>query len=151
MSGYHAMPEATAYALVARGEGTESGLWYRTGDLVREDPAGLLHLLGRRDGMIKSRGYRIELGEIESVLHQHPAVAEAAAIAMPDEESGHVIRAAAVARTGEALDAGKLRAFCAERLPAYMIPLSIAVRGSLPRGSTGKVDRRRLYEELSHG
>ena len=148
MSGYHAMPEATAHALVARGEGS---VWYRTGDLVRADTAGLLHLLGRRDGMIKSRGYRIELGEIESVLHQHPAVAEAAAIALPDEESGHVIRAAAVARSGEALDAGQLRAFCAERLPAYMIPLSIAVRGSLPRGSTGKVDRRRLYEELSHG
>jgi amino acid adenylation domain-containing protein len=151
MSGYQAMPEATAHALVARGEGSDSGPWYRTGDLVCEDAGGLLHLLGRRDGMIKSRGYRIELGEIESVLHQHPAVAEAAAIALPDEESGHVIRAAAVARTGEALDAGKLRAFCAERLPAYMIPLSIAVRGSLPRGSTGKVDRRRLYEELSHG
>jgi amino acid adenylation domain-containing protein len=151
MSGYQAMPEATAHALVARGEGSDSGPWYRTGDLVCEDAGGLLHLLGRRDGMIKSRGYRIELGEIESVLHQHPAVAEAAAIALPDEESGHVIRAAAVARTGEALDAGKLRAFCAERLPAYMIPLSIAVRGSLPRGSTGKVDRLQLYEELSRG
>jgi acyl-CoA synthetase (AMP-forming)/AMP-acid ligase II len=49
------------------------------------------------------------------------------------------------------LDAGKLRAFCAERLPAYMIPLSIAVRGSLPRGSTGKLDRMRLREELSDG
>jgi amino acid adenylation domain-containing protein len=148
MNGYQAMPEATAHALVARGGGA---LWYRTGDLVREDAAGLLHLLGRRDGMIKSRGYRIELGEIESVLHQHPAVAEAAVIALPDEESGHVIRAAAVARVGQALDAGKLRAFCAERLPAYMIPLSIAVRGSLPRGSTGKLDRMRLREELSDG
>ncbi len=146
MTGYQAMPEATARALVARGDGT---LWYRTGDLVREDAAGLLHLLGRRDGMIKSRGYRIELGEIESVLHQHPGVAEAAAVALPDEESGHVIRAAAVAEAGHALDAGELRAFCAERLPAYMIPLSIVVRGSLPRGSTGKIDRLRLLEELS--
>jgi acyl-CoA synthetase (AMP-forming)/AMP-acid ligase II len=148
MSGYQAMPEATAHALVARGDGP---VWYRTGDLVREDASGLLHLLGRRDGMIKSRGYRIELGEIESVLHQHPAVAEAAAIAVPDEESGHVIRAAVVARTGQALEASKLRAFCVERLPAYMIPLSIAVRGSLPRGSTGKLDRMRLREELSDG
>lgn len=151
MSGYHAMPEATARALVARGDGSGSALWYRTGDLVREDEAGLLHLLGRRDGMIKSRGYRIELGEIESVLYQHPGVAEAAAVALPDEDSGHVIRAAAVARAGQALDAGKLRAFCAERLPAYMIPLSIALRGSLPRGSTGKIDRLQLYEELSRG
>jgi len=149
MSGYQAMPEATARSLAARGDGTDGTLWYRTGDLVREDGAGLLHLLGRRDGMIKSRGYRIELGEIESVLHQHPEVAEAAAIAVPDEDSGHVIRAAAVAKAGHALDAGKLRAFCAERLPAYMIPLSIAVRGSLPRGSTGKVDRLKLGEELS--
>ena len=149
MTGYQAMAEATAHALVSRGERSEGALWYRTGDLVREDGAGLLHLLGRRDGMVKSRGYRIELGEIESVLYQHPAVAEAAAIALPDEESGHVIRAAAVAKGGHELDAGKLRAFCAERLPAYMIPLSIAVRGSLPRGSTGKVDRLRLREELS--
>jgi acyl-CoA synthetase (AMP-forming)/AMP-acid ligase II len=151
MSGYHAMPEASAGALVARGDRSGGALWYRTGDLVREDEAGLLHLLGRRDGMIKSRGYRIELGEIESVLHQHPGVAEAAAVALPDNESGHVIRAAAVARDGQALDAGRLRAFCAERLPAYMIPLSIALRGSLPRGSTGKVDRLQLCEELSRG
>jgi acyl-CoA synthetase (AMP-forming)/AMP-acid ligase II len=151
MTGYQAMPEATARALVTRGDGSHDALWYRTGDLVREDAAGLLHLLGRRDGMIKCRGYRIELGEIESVLHQHPGVAEAAAIALPDEESGHVIRAAAVAKAGHALDAGKLRAFCSERLPAYMIPLSIAVRESLPRGSTGKVDRLRLHEELSRG
>jgi acyl-CoA synthetase (AMP-forming)/AMP-acid ligase II len=99
--------------------------------------------------MIKSRGYRIELGEIESVLYQHPGVGEAAAIALPDEESGHVIRVAAVAKPGHALDAGKLRAFFAERLPTYMIPLSIEVRASLPRGSTGKVDRLRLAEELS--
>ena len=150
MTGYQAMPEATAHALVARDKGSDHTLWYRTGDLVREDAAGLLHLVGRRDGMIKSRGYRIELGEIESVLYQHPGVAEAAAIALPDEESGHVIRAAAVAKAGHALDAGKLSAFCAERLPAYMVPLSIAVRGSLPRGSTGKVNKLRLAEELSH-
>jgi L-proline---[L-prolyl-carrier protein] ligase len=150
MTGYHAMPEATARALVARGEGSDATLWYRTGDLVREDADGLLHLVGRRDGMIKSRGYRIELGEIESVLHQHPEVAEAAVIALPDEDSGNIIRAVAVARTGQSLDAGELRAFCAERLPAYMIPQSIAVRGSLPRGSTGKVDRLRLREELSN-
>ena len=151
MTCYHAMPDATAHALVAPCEGSDSVLWYRTGDLVREDAAGSLHLVGRRDGMIKSRGYRIELGEIESVLYQYPGVAEAAAIAVPDEESGHVIWAAAVARAGQSLEAGKLRAFCTDRLPAYMIPLSIAVRGPLPRGSTGKVDRLRLREELSHG
>ena len=149
MTGYHAMPEATARARRSR-RGRAAALWYRTGDLVRQDAAGLLHLVGRRDGMIKSRGYRIELGEIESVLHQHPGVAEAAAIALPDEESGHIIRAAAVAQSGQTLEAGKLRAFCAERLPAYMIPLSIEVRASLPRGSTGKIDRLRLREELSH-
>ncbi len=149
MTGYHAMPEATARALVARGGQGDTTLWYRTGDLVREDAGGLLHLIGRRDGMIKSRGYRIELGEIESILHQHPGVAEAAAIGVPDEDSGHVIRAAAVAEAGHSLDAGRLRAFCSERLPPYMIPLSIAVLESLPRGSTGKVDKLRLREELS--
>lgn len=151
MSGYEAMPEATAQVLVVRGEGSDRALWYRTGDIVRENADGLLHLIGRRDGMIKSRGYRIELGEIESVLHQHPAVAEAAAVAFPDADIGHAIRAAAVARPGAALDEDALRAFCAERLPAYMMPLSIEVRPSLPRGSTGKVDKLRLREELAHG
>ncbi len=149
MTGYQAMPEATAHALAARGKGSDRGLWYRTGDLVREDAAGLLHLLGRRDGMIKSRGYRIELGEIESILHQHPGVAEAAAVALPDEEIGQVIRAAAVARPGQSLDGGKLRAFCADRLPAYMIPQLIEVCEFLPRGSTGKIDKLRLREDLS--
>ncbi|HTS22256.1 MAG TPA: amino acid adenylation domain-containing protein [Casimicrobiaceae bacterium] len=149
MTGYQAMPEATAQALVARGEGGERMLWYGTGDIVREDDAGLLHLLGRRDGMIKSRGYRIELGEIESVLHQHPAIAEAAAVALPDAEIGHVIRAAVVARAGQSPDRSALRAFCVDRLPAYMIPLSIEVLATLPRGSTGKVDRLRLREELA--
>jgi acyl-CoA synthetase (AMP-forming)/AMP-acid ligase II len=146
MTGYHGMTEATAHVLVPRG--SERTLWYRTGDLVRDDANGELHLIGRRDGMIKSRGYRIELGEIESILHQHPSVAEAAAVPLPDEEIGNAIHAVAVARTGQALDAGALRAFCADRLPAYMIPVSIEVRGSLPRGSTGKVDRLRLREEL---
>jgi acyl-coenzyme A synthetase/AMP-(fatty) acid ligase len=101
MSGYHGMPEATARVLLPRGS---SVLWYRTGDLVRQDAGGQLHLLGRRDGMIKSRGYRIELGEIESILHQHPAVAEAAAVALPDEEIGNAIQAVAVARA--AVDRG---------------------------------------------
>ena len=148
MTGYEAMPEASAQVLVARGEGRERALWYRTGDLVRDDAEGLLHLIGRRDGMIKSRGYRIELGEIESVLHQHPAVAEAAAVALPDADIGHAIRAAAVARPGASLDVSALQAFCAERLPVYMMPVSIELRPSLPRGSTGKVDKLRLREEL---
>jgi acyl-CoA synthetase (AMP-forming)/AMP-acid ligase II len=68
---------------------------------------------------------------------------------VPDEALGHVIRAAAVARPGHELAPDRLRAFCAERLPAYMIPLSIEVRQALPRGSTGKIDRLRLREELS--
>jgi len=149
MTEYHAMPEATARALVTRDDEAERTLWYRTGDLVREDADGLLHLVGRRDGMIKSRGYRIELGEIESVLHAHPAVAVAAAVALPDPDIGHVIRAAAVARTGQSLEASALRAFCADRLPAYMMPVSFEILSSLPRGSTGKVDRVKLRGELS--
>jgi L-proline---[L-prolyl-carrier protein] ligase len=151
MTEYHNMPEATTRTLVTRGEASERTLWYRTGDLVRENADGRLHLIGRRDGMIKSRGYRIELGEIESILYQHPGVAEAAAVALPDEEIGHLIRAVAVARAGQSLEAATLRAFCADRLPAYMMPVSFEIRGSLPRGTTGKVDRLRLRAELSRG
>ena len=61
---------------------------YRTGDIVKLMPSGDYQYIGRRDKMVKSRGYRIELGEIETALYAHPAVKEAAVVAVPDERIG---------------------------------------------------------------
>src|SRR5262249_45521049 len=97
--------------------------------------------------MIKSRGYRIELGEIESVLYRNANVEEVAVIAIPDEEIGNTIKAVVVTRNRAALPRHELDSFCSEHLPKYMIPGSIEFRDSLPKTSTGKIDRTCLVRE----
>jgi len=120
---------------------------YRTGDLVTLAEDGNYYFVGRRDSMIKSRGYRIELGEIESALLSHPGVREAAAIAVPDEVVGNRIKAFVAAHERESLLAAELQQHCGTRIPKYMIPEFIEFRESLPKTSTGKVDRVGLARE----
>jgi amino acid adenylation domain-containing protein len=117
---------------------------YRTGDLVSLREDGNYDFLGRRDSMIKSRGYRIELGEIESALLSHPGVREAAAVAIPDEIVGNRIKAVIAAHAAQSLQAVELQQYCAARIPKYMIPEHIEFRESLPKTSTGKIDRVQL-------
>src|SRR5262249_41662581 len=85
MVGYWNLPEKTNAAFSVDDAGVR---WYKTGDIVRKVPDGNYVFLGRRDRMVKRRGYRVELGEIEAALYRHPAVREAAAIALPDGEGG---------------------------------------------------------------
>jgi acyl-CoA synthetase (AMP-forming)/AMP-acid ligase II len=94
--------------------------------------------------MVKSRGYRIELDEIETTLYAHSQVREAAVVAVPDEQIGSRILAYVAGADGADLTPGKLREFCLERLPRYMVPESIELMPQLPKTSTGKVDRTRL-------
>jgi acyl-coenzyme A synthetase/AMP-(fatty) acid ligase len=117
---------------------------YRTGDLVKLRPDGDYDFFGRRDNQIKSRGYRIELGEIEAVLLAHDGVREAAVIAIPDEEIGARLRGYVAAHNGVPLAVAELTEHCAAKLPHYMIPERIEVCETLPKTSTGKVDRVRL-------
>ncbi len=145
MSGYWGDPEKTRRVLVPNwvNQDFEERV-YRTGDLVTRDEDGNFLYQGRRDQMVKSRGHRIELGEIESAFHRHPAVREVAVVAIPDEEVTHRLKAFVVLDAGSASDAGALQAFCAQQLPRYMVPDAIEFRDSLPRTSSGKLDRRAL-------
>jgi amino acid adenylation domain-containing protein len=120
---------------------------YRTGDLVTLGEDGNYYFQGRRDSQIKSRGYRIELGEIESALLSHPGVREAAAVAIPDELVGNRIKAVVAAHEARELKMAELQQFCATKIPKYMIPEQIEFCGSLPKTSTGKIDRVRLAQE----
>jgi amino acid adenylation domain-containing protein len=117
---------------------------YRTGDLVTLDQSGEYVFLGRRDSQVKSRGYRIELGDIEAALYAHPAVTEAAVVAIHDDDVGSRLRAFVVLRAGAALTPAALQAHCARLVPRYMVPERIEIRPELPRTSTGKTDRTRL-------
>jgi amino acid adenylation domain-containing protein len=145
MQGYWNLAERTAKAFLVDPRG---GRWYRTGDIVVADAAGDWLFVGRRDRMVKRRGNRVELGEIEAGLYRHPAVKEAAVIARPDEESGVRITAFLVCREGAAPTVIELKKFCAENLPAAFIPDVFAVRGTLPKTSTDKIDYQRLMETV---
>jgi acyl-coenzyme A synthetase/AMP-(fatty) acid ligase len=114
---------------------------YRTGDIVTLDDAGNYLFLGRRDDMVKSRGYRIELGEVESALYRHAGVREAAVVAVPDSAIGNRLVAFVVAEDGRGISATELQDFCTETIPRYMVPETIEFRESLPKTSTGKVDK----------
>ena len=146
MAGYWSLPERTAQSLTPYVVYPHLGPEpiYRTGDLVREEADGNYTYLGRRDNQIKSRGYRIELGEIETVLYSHPDIEEAAVIPIPDDEIGNQIKAFVVFRNGQEITRSALDAFCAARLPKYMIPHQLEVRSALPKTSTGKVDKGQL-------
>lgn len=148
MQGYLGDPEKTASRLVAHPLGDVLGQRvYRTGDLVQETVSGDYRFLGRRDDQVKSRGYRIELGDVEAAIQAHPAVAECAVVAVADDLVGNRLHAF-VAACEEALDP-PLAAFCAQRIPGYMIPESFEVNESLPKTSTGKIDRPALRARAS--
>lgn len=140
MSGYWAQPAKTLEALVTNPLPNASDeLVYRTGDIVTLDQEGNYVFLGRRDGMVKTRGYRVELGEVESVLYEHPAVSEAVVLPVPDELLGNRLRAVICAEHEPSRE--DVLEHCRRRLPAYMVPDTIEFSDTLPKTSTGKVDR----------
>jgi amino acid adenylation domain-containing protein len=120
-------------------------LVYRTGDLVTLEPTGDYAYVGRRDSMVKIRGYRVELGEVEAALYRHPAIREAAVLPVPDELLGGRLRAVIAAADGAGdLTREVVLEHCRQWLPAYMVPDLVEFRETLPRTSTGKVDRAGL-------
>jgi acyl-coenzyme A synthetase/AMP-(fatty) acid ligase len=150
MKGYWGMPQRTEESVCDWTDASgHAERIYRTGDLAILGEDGNFRFLGRRDHMIKSRGYRIELGEIETALYSFPGVQEAAVVPVPDEQMGHRLRAAVVLSAGSAQSAAELARHCALRIPKYMIPESIEFRESLPKTSTGKIDRQHLLHEIT--
>ncbi|QXD14934.1 amino acid adenylation domain-containing protein [Rhodocaloribacter litoris] len=141
MRGYWNLPERNATAFHVDPDGTR---WYKTGDVVRDAGQGCYLFVGRRDRMVKRRGYRVELGEIEAALYRHPAVTEAAVVALPDEQNGVLIKAF-MNWTDEAKPSIiRLKQFCADNLPLYMIPDRFVFLDALPKTSTDKIDYQRL-------
>jgi amino acid adenylation domain-containing protein len=141
-AGYLARPELTAERFVPDPWSGEPGArLYRSGDLGRWLATGELEYLGRIDHQVKVRGFRIELGEIESALAEHPAVRDAAVLAL-DEGDGQRRLVAYVVAERAALS--ELRDALQEKLPAYMVPASFVFLDALPLTPTGKLDRRAL-------
>ncbi len=123
---------------------------WRTGDRVREDADGFLFFEGRTDDVIISAGYRIGPFEVESALVAHPAVAEAAVVAAPDEERGAIVRAVVVLRDGHAPDdalARELQEHVKTETAPYKYPRRIDFADELPKTASGKIRRALLREQ----
>ncbi|PPK60541.1 hypothetical protein V5P93_004628 [Actinokineospora auranticolor] len=102
--------------------------------------------LGRLDHQVKVRGYRVELGEIEAALRAHPGVVDAVVLAIPGDD-GEVELVAAC--TGEVGDTDEVLTALSARLPAYMVPRTVAAFDLLPLNQNGKVDRKALGATLA--
>ena len=125
------------------------GEWFHTKDAARQDGDGYVWYEGRADDVIISAGYRIGPFEVESACLEHPAVAEAAAVAAPDERRGNVVKAFVVLAGGhEPSDAlaEEIKAFVREHLSAYAYPRLIEFVDDLPKTLTGKIRRIELRE-----
>ena len=151
--GYWNDPEKTAERYKPL-PGREAGLVLPeiavfSGDTARMDEEGFLYFIGRRDEMIKTSGYRVSPTEIEEVLYGTQLIGEAAAFGVPHPSLGQGIVAVVTPKDAVAIDKAALLAACRERLPAFMVPAMIDIRGGpLPRNPNGKIDRKALGAEF---
>jgi len=131
----------------ATGEAILPGGWLRSGDIVRCDDAGDFYMLDRAKDMFISGGENVYPAEVEAVLLQHPSIAEAAVVGMPDERWGEVGHASVVIATGCPVpEESELRAFCRKRLAGYKVPKVFVFRAALPRNALGKVIKQELRD-----
>ena len=131
------------------GDETFGGEWFHTKDAASMDADGYVWYEGRADDVIISAGYRIGPFEVESVCLEHPAVAEAAAVAWPDERRGMIVKAFVVLAAGhEPSDelGRQISAFVREHLSAYAYPRVVEFVDDLPKTLTGKIRRIELRE-----
>ncbi|SBT94564.1 non-ribosomal peptide synthase domain TIGR01720/amino acid adenylation domain-containing protein [Streptomyces sp. DI166] len=142
--GYLGQPELTAQRFLPCPYGAPGERMYRTGDLVRRRADGLIEYLGRTDDQVKIRGFRIEPGEIQKTLAAHPAVADAAVVVREKPSGGKELVGYAVPAEGTDAEPAALKAYIAERLPRYMVPVAVVLLDAFPMTSNGKIDRRAL-------
>lgn len=140
MKGYWNRPRETAETITPDG-------WLKSGDLATMDERGYITIVGRTKDMFKSGGYNVYPREIEAVLEQHPAVAFASVIAIPDDVWQEVGKAYVMPVPGKNVDPEELRALCKKQLANYKVPKQFEIRPLLPLLPSGKVDKLTLKKE----
>jgi acyl-coenzyme A synthetase/AMP-(fatty) acid ligase len=142
MQGYWGDPERTALRY-RPGRYPAERLLY-SGDLFRMDKDGYLYFVSRKDDIIKSRGEKVAPKEVESVIYQLPEVAEAAVIGVKDDVLGQAIKAFVVCGDGQQLTEREVLRHCSQYLEDFMVPRYVEFRDSLPKTSSGKIQKRGL-------
>jgi long-chain acyl-CoA synthetase len=136
LKGYYRNDEATATAF--------RGGWFHTGDIGYRDGDGFFYIVDRKSDMIIRGGENIYPREIDEVLYQHPAVAAAATIGVPDPLYGEEVAAFVVLRDGANPGEEELISFCRDLLADYKCPKTIRIVSEIPKGPTGKLLKREL-------
>jgi acyl-CoA synthetase (AMP-forming)/AMP-acid ligase II len=139
MAGYWNLPEATAKTLQSDG-------WLRTGDAGYMDKDGYLYIHDRIKDMIISGGENIYPAEVESALCDHPDVAEAAVIGIPDDKWGEAVKAIVVMKPGKQATSGDIINFTRTRIAGFKTPKTVDFIEALPRNPSGKILRRNLRD-----
>ena len=135
MKGYWGQPEATA-------EFVRDG-WFHTGDLATRDDDGYYFIVDRLKDLIIRNGFNVYPREVEEVLYRHPAVAEAAVLAVPDARHGEEVAAMVTLKEGAVVGEDELRDWVKDQIAAYKYPRVVQF-GVLPKGPTGKILKREI-------
>src|SRR6266446_2228833 len=141
LKGYHKNPEATSVAF-------RNG-WFHTGDVGYRDADGFYYIVDRKSDMIIRGGENIYPREIDEVLYQHPAIAAAAAIGVPDPLYGEEVAAFIVLKPGTEVTEEEIIAFCRARLADYKCPKTVRFVEEIPKGPTGKLLKRELVSKFA--
>jgi long-chain acyl-CoA synthetase len=141
MKGYYKRPEATAEAF-------RKG-WFHSGDIGIMDDEDYLAIVDRKKDMILRGGYNIYPRELEEIIITHPAVSLCAVIGVPDDRLGEEVKAFIVLKQGEELSEDAFIAWCKGKFAANKYPRRVEFRDQLPIGSTGKIFKRSLKEEIN--
>ena len=139
MKGYWKMPEETAKTI-------RDG-WLFTGDIARMDEDGYFYIMDIKKDMIIAGGFNIYPKDIDQILAEHPKVAEAVAVGIPDRYRGETVKAFVVLKPGETATEEEILNFCRQNLAKYKVPTQVEFREALPKSSSGKILRRILRRQ----
>ena len=123
--------------------------WFHTGDIGYRDADGFYYIVDRKSDMIIRGGENIYPREIDEVLYQHPAIAAAAAVGVPDELYGEEVAAVVVLKTGSQTSEQEVIDYCKSRLADFKCPKTVHFLEDIPKGPTGKLLKRELARMLS--
>lgn len=126
------------------GDARLAGGWLHTGDLGTRDADGDIRIVDRMTDLIIRGGYNVYPREVEEVFYEHPEIVEVAVVGVPHEHYGQEVAAVVATRSGVVLDTGELRAWAKERLSAYKVPHLFRFVDALPKGPTGKIQKRSI-------
>ena len=140
MLGYLNSPEATEATIDAQG-------WLHTGDIGHFDADGHLYIVDRLKELIKVKGFQVPPAELEALLLTHPAIADAAVIGRPDEESGEIPVAFVVLRPGSEATAEQIQEFVAGKVATYKQVREVVFTDAIPKSASGKILRRMLRDQ----